>query len=98
MVVQWPIWSFSHTVDATLCITPPIPVAAAQCKHSTQHWYNVRVTPAAAAACLPVDILKFYGCELGAQTNFDKGTGTSIVNGAHDTKVLCEKLEMFIKK
>jgi hypothetical protein len=47
---------------------------------------------------LLADILKFYGCELGAQTNFDKSTGTSIVNGAHDNKVLCEKLEMFIKK
>lgn len=44
------------------------------------------------------DILKFYGCELGAQTNFDKSTGTSIVNGAHDTKVLAELLEKFIKK
>lgn len=46
----------------------------------------------------PTDILKFYGCELGAQTNFDKNTGTSIVNGAHDTKKLCELLEQFIKK
>ena len=44
------------------------------------------------------DILKFYGCELGAQTNFDKKTGTSIVNGAHDTKFLVELLEKFIKK
>jgi hypothetical protein len=44
------------------------------------------------------DILKFFGCELGAQTNYDKGTGTSIVNGAHDTKKLCELLEAFIKK
>lgn len=44
------------------------------------------------------DILKFYGCELGAQTNFDKKTGTSIVNGAHDTKNLVELLEKFIKK
>jgi translation initiation factor 5 len=42
--------------------------------------------------------LKFYGCELGAQTNFDKNTGTSIVNGAHDTKKLSELLESFIKK
>lgn len=53
-----------------------------------------------ASVCplLPADILKFYGCELGAQTNFDKSTGTSIVNGAHDTKKLCELLEQFIKK
>ncbi|WIA37750.1 hypothetical protein OEZ86_014627 [Tetradesmus obliquus] len=45
----------------------------------------------------PEYILKFYGCELGAQTNFDKGTGTSIVNGAHDNKKLSELLEAFIK-
>jgi len=47
---------------------------------------------------LPEYIIKFYGCELGAQTNFDKKTGTSIVNGAHDTKKLVELLEGFIKK
>ncbi len=44
------------------------------------------------------DVLKYYGCELGAQTNFDKGSGTSIVNGAHDTRKLSELLEAFIKK
>lgn len=55
----------------------------------------------ATTSYLPVllaDILKFYGCELGAQTNYDKNLGTSIVNGAHDTKKLCELLESFIKK
>jgi len=46
----------------------------------------------------PEYILKFFGCELGAQTNYDKNTGTSIVNGAHDQKKLCELLEAFIKK
>lgn len=44
------------------------------------------------------DTLKHFGCELGAQTNFDKKTGTSIVNGAHDAKKLSEVLEIFIKK
>ncbi len=42
--------------------------------------------------------MKYYGCELGAQTNFDKASGTSIVNGAHDTRKLSELLEAFIKK
>jgi hypothetical protein len=51
-----------------------------------------------APCCCAADILKFYGCELGAQTNFDKNTGTSIVNGAHDQKKLSELLEAFIKK
>ena len=32
------------------------------------------------------DVLKYFGYELGAQTNFDKATGTCIVNGAHDAK------------
>lgn len=43
---------------------------------------------------LPADIVKWYGCELGAQTKFDKKTGTSIVNGAHDTGKLVELLEV----
>nr|ADI46929.1 EIF5Bbm [Volvox carteri f. nagariensis] len=46
----------------------------------------------------PEYVLKYYGCELGAQTNFDKASGTSIVNGAHDTRKLSELLEAFIKK
>nr|BAU61600.1 eukaryotic translation initiation factor 5 [Gonium pectorale] len=46
----------------------------------------------------PEYVLKYYGCELGAQTNFDKGSGTSIVNGAHDTRKLSELLEAFIKR
>lgn len=43
------------------------------------------------------DIVKWYGCELGALTKFDKTTGDSIVNGAHDTWKLKELLEKFIK-
>lgn len=44
------------------------------------------------------DTLKFFGCELGAQTKFEKASGTSIVNGAHDASRLSELLESFIKK
>jgi translation initiation factor 2 beta subunit (eIF-2beta)/eIF-5 len=47
---------------------------------------------------LLADTLKHFGCELGAQTNFNKETGTSIVNGAHDAKKLSEVLELFIKR
>lgn len=46
----------------------------------------------------PEYVLKFYGCELGAQTKFDKASGTSIVNGSHDSAKLAELLEGFIKK
>jgi translation initiation factor 5 len=35
---------------------------------------------------------------MGAQTKYDKKSGTSIVNGAHDAAALSEKLEGFIKK
>ncbi|KAF5838715.1 eukaryotic initiation factor [Dunaliella salina] len=46
----------------------------------------------------PEYVLKYFGYELGAQTNYDKATGTCIVNGAHDSKKLSEFLEGFIKK
>lgn len=42
--------------------------------------------------------LKYYGFELGAMTNYDKKSGNSIVNGAHDAGRLSELLEGFIKK
>ncbi|XP_073137956.1 eukaryotic translation initiation factor 5-like [Henckelia pumila] len=41
---------------------------------------------------------KYFGCELGAQSKFDEKTGTSHVNGAHDTGKLAGLLENFIKK
>ena len=46
----------------------------------------------------PEYVLKYFGCELGAQTRFEKDMGTSIVNGAHTQKVLSDLLEGFIKK
>ncbi|KAL0041960.1 hypothetical protein WJX79_010367 [Trebouxia sp. C0005] len=46
----------------------------------------------------PEYIIKYFGCELGAQTNYNKESGTSIVNGAHDNGKLLELLEGFIKK
>ena len=53
----------------------------------------MRLRPDLSRCCV-IDIVKFYGCELGAQTKFDKKTGTSIVNGAHDTGKLVELLEV----
>ncbi|CAJ1842509.1 unnamed protein product [Sphenostylis stenocarpa] len=41
---------------------------------------------------------KYFGCELGAQSKFDEKTGTSHVNGAHETAKLAGLLEIFIKK
>ena len=45
----------------------------------------------------PADTLKYYGFELGAMVNYDKKTGNSIVNGAHEAGRLSELLEGFIK-
>ena len=41
---------------------------------------------------------KYFGCELGAQSKFDEKTGTSLVNGSHETAKLAGLLENFIKK
>lgn len=43
-------------------------------------------------------VLKFFGCELGAQTKFTAESGTCIVNGAHEVNALNELLEKFTKK
>ncbi|EFN56072.1 hypothetical protein CHLNCDRAFT_145571 [Chlorella variabilis] len=42
--------------------------------------------------------LKYFGFELGAMVNYDKKSGNSIVNGAHEAGRLSELLEGFIKK
>ncbi|CAK9195687.1 unnamed protein product [Sphagnum troendelagicum] len=56
------------------------------------------VEVAKALARHPAYTTKYFGCELGAQSKFDEKTGTSIVNGAHETAKLAGLLENFIKK
>ncbi|XP_074279523.1 putative eukaryotic translation initiation factor 5-2 [Silene latifolia] len=51
-----------------------------------------------ALARPPSYTTKYFGCELGAQSKFDEKTGTSLVNGSHDTAKLAGLLEIFIKK
>ena len=46
----------------------------------------------------PTYCTKFFGCELGAQTNFDFKNDRYIVNGAHDAAKLQDMLDIFIRK
>ncbi|AAF17676.1 putative eukaryotic translation initiation factor 5-2 [Arabidopsis thaliana] len=57
---------------------------------------NVEIAKALARP--PSYTTKYFGCELGAQSKFDEKTGTSLVNGAHNTSKLAGLLENFIKK
>ena len=45
-----------------------------------------------------LDPTKFFGCELGAQTQFDIKNDRFIVNGAHEAGKLQQMLDIFIKK
>jgi Domain found in IF2B/IF5 len=44
------------------------------------------------------DPTKYFGCELGAQTQFDAKNDRYIVNGAHDASKLQDLLDGFIRK
>lgn len=44
------------------------------------------------------DTTKFFGCELGAQTQVDLKNDRFIVNGSHDAPKLQQLLDIFIKK
>lgn len=44
-----------------------------------------------------IDACKYFGCELGAQTQMDAKTARYIVNGAHESVKLQELLDGFIK-
>lgn len=46
----------------------------------------------------PTYCTKFFGCELGAQTQFDFKNDRYIVNGAHDPAKLQDMLDIFIRK
>lgn len=47
---------------------------------------------------LSTDPTKFFGCELGAQTQFDTKNDRYIVNGSHEANKLQDMLDGFIKK
>jgi len=46
----------------------------------------------------PMYSTKFFGCEIGAQTQFDQKNERYIVNGSHDAHKLQDMLDGFIKK
>ncbi|KAJ8600719.1 hypothetical protein CTAYLR_003931 [Chrysophaeum taylorii] len=57
------------------------------------------MTQVAAALHRPAgEVTKFFGCELGAQTTWTEETERAIVNGAHTTQVLQDKLSIYIEK
>lgn len=45
-----------------------------------------------------LDPTKYFGCELGAQTQFDFKNDRFIVNGSHDASKLQDLLDGFIRK
>lgn len=47
---------------------------------------------------LSIDPTKFFGCELGAQTQFDTKNDRYIVNGSHEANKLQDMLDGFIRK
>lgn len=44
------------------------------------------------------DPTKYFGCELGAQTQFDMKNERFIVNGSHEASKLQDLLDNFIKR
>jgi len=59
----------------------------------------VNMVDIAQALCRPPTyVTKYFGCELGAQTQFDVKAERYIVNGCHDGGKLQDMLDGFIKK
>ena len=56
------------------------------------------VDVAQALARPPTYVTKYFGCELGAQTQFDVKSERYIVNGCHEAGKLQDMLDGFIKK
>lgn len=56
------------------------------------------VDVARALARPPTYVTKYFGCELGAQTQFDVKSERYIVNGCHEAGKLQDMLDGFIKK
>jgi hypothetical protein len=52
------------------------------CSHLSEQAHACPLWVVTPLSCCCADVLKFFGCELGAQTKYDKTSGTCIVNGA----------------
>lgn len=70
---------------------------------SCKRWWpaNVNLVIYNQAFCPPSsssDPTKYFGCELGAQTQFDVKNDRYIVNGSHEANKLQDMLDGFIKK
>ena len=50
------------------------------------------------AFCVAADTCKYFGCELGAQTQMDIKNARYIVNGAHESGKLQDMLDGFIRR
>lgn len=56
--------------------------ASLRCMLSTGTWsWGLQSRALTPPLAICADVLKFFGCELGAQTKYDKNSGTCIVNG-----------------
>ena len=58
----------------------------------------IMITHFRALARPPTYVTKYFGCELGAQTQFDIKAERYIVNGCHDAGKMQDMLDGFIKK
>ena len=56
------------------------------------------VSMANAHLSIITDPCKYFGCELGAQTQFDVKNDRYIVNGSHESTKLQDLLDGFIKR
>ena len=65
-------------------------------KHS--NWHRLYSSQGQRLVFCFTDPTKFFGCELGAQTQFDAKNDRYIVNGSHTGEKLQTLLDGFIKK
>jgi len=61
-------------------------------------WFNSCKKNNFLVFLFPPDPTKYFGCELGAQTQFDYKNDRFIVNGSHDASKLQDLLDGFIRK
>lgn len=68
------------------------------CECGSDGWSGVWTCYYFVSSFPSVDPCKYFGCELGAQTQMDPKTGRYIVNGAHESSKLQDMLDGFIRK
>lgn len=98
IVTRWRSFNLRSKARVTESRLSLSTLAVSQCRWSDHHHVRTRNTSVYVLRLTSSDLIKYFGFELGAQTNIDPSDDRWIVNGAHEASKLQDYLDGFISR